>query len=255
MLALRYDREQDRSDLVVLDASEFGGDPVAVVPLPRRVPWGSMGVGWRTEERDHDSREPEMRGRSIIPLWLGLMLLATCGVDRTALARSGAGDDPDAIEFFEKSIRPIFAEKCQKCHGGDKAKGGLSLTGREALLKGGDSGPAAVPGRPRDSLLIQAVERRGDLKMPPKGKLSSGEIERLGRWIERGLPWPEAESHAAAPADREAAQPWWSFRPVRAMLPPPLKDTAGPCSEIDRFILAGLETRGLDRPSPPANAP
>ena len=138
-----------------------------------------------------------MRGPSIIAFWLGLRLLAACGTPTTALARSGAGDDADGIAFFEKSIRPIFAEKCQKCHGGDKAKGGLSLTGREALLKGGDSGPAAVPGKPRDSLLIQAVERRGELKMPPKGKLSPGEIERLGRWIERGLPWPEAEALAS----------------------------------------------------------
>ena len=191
-----------------------------------------------------------MRGPSIIPLWLGLALLAICGAATTALARSGAGDDADGIEFFEKSIRPLLAEKCQKCHGGDKAKGGLSLTGREALLKGGDSGPAALPGRPRDSLLIQAVERRGELKMPPKGKLSPGEIERLGRWIERGLPWPEAEARAA-PADRDAAQAWWSFQPVRAMSPPPLKDTTGPRSEIDRFILAGLEARGL-RPAEPA---
>ena len=146
-----------------------------------------------------------MRGPSIIPLWLGLALLAICGTTVTALARSGAGEDPDGIEFFEKSIRPILAEKCQKCHGGDKAKGGLSLTGREALLKGGDSGPAAVPGQPRDSLLIQAVEQRGDLKMPPKGKLSPGEIERLGRWIERGLPWPEAEVRAAPRRSRRGA--------------------------------------------------
>ena len=186
-----------------------------------------------------------MRRRMVIPLCLGLALLATCGADTTVLARSGAGDDADGTEFFEKSIRPILAEKCQKCHGGDKAKGGLSLTGRESMLKGGDSGPAAVPGRPRDSLLIQAVEHRAELKMPPKGKLTAGEIERLSRWIERGLPWPEAEAHAADPADRVALRPWWSFRPVRAISPPPVKDTAQPHSEIDRFIQAGLEARGL----------
>ena len=103
-------------------------------------------------------------------------------------------DDPGAVEFFEKAIRPILAEKCQKCHGGDKTKGGLSLTGRESVLKGGDSGPAAVPGKPRESLLIEAVEHRGELKMPPKGKLTPGEIDRLGRWIELGLPWPEAHA-------------------------------------------------------------
>ena len=184
-----------------------------------------------------------MSGRSIIPLWLGLAWLATCGADRTALARSGAGDDAGGIEFFEKSIRPILAEKCQKCHGGDKAKGGLSLTGREAVLKGGDSGPAAVPGGRATACSSQAVERRGDLKMPPKEKLSPDEIDRLGAGSSGACPGPRPRRRPDAVADRDAAPPWWSFRPVRAMLPPRVKDTVAPRSEIDRFILAGLEAR------------
>ena len=123
-------------------------------------------------------RDRSAHGLSVVTLTLAFI---ACGAD-----------DPGGAEFFEKSVRPILAEKCQKCHGGDRAKGGLSLTGRESVLKGGDSGPAAVAGKPRDSLLIQAVEHRGELKMPPKGKLTPGEIDRLGRWIEQGLPWPEA---------------------------------------------------------------
>ena len=134
-------------------------------------------------------RDRSSRGLSVLVLTLAFI---ACGAD-----------DPGGAEFFEKSIRPILAEKCQKCHGGDKAKGGLSLTGRESVLRGGDSGPAAVPRKPRDSLLIAAVEQRGELKMPPKGKLTPGEIDDLGRWIERGLPWPEAEVQAAPP-DRDA---------------------------------------------------
>ena len=81
--------------------------------------------------------------------------------------------------------------------------------------------------------------------MPPKGKLSAGEIDRLGRWIEQGLPWPEA--HASAPvaaAGRDGSRSWWSFQPVRAVTPPAVSDAAWPRTEIDRFVLAGLEARG-----------
>jgi hypothetical protein len=186
---------------------------------------------------------------------LGVLLLAIACV-RTEAAFAGAGaDDPAASEFFEKSVRPILAEKCQKCHGGDKARGGLSLAGRDSVLKGGDSGPAAVPGKPRESRIIQAVEQRGELKMPPKGRLSRGEIDRLSRWVELGLPWPEAHAAAADGAGSEAkrgeAGPWWSFRPIRVASPPAVRDAAWPRTEIDHFILAALEARGM-RPSPPA---
>jgi hypothetical protein len=184
-------------------------------------------------------------------LGLGVLLLA--GVCIAPVTFAG-DDDLAASEFFEKSIRPILAEKCQKCHGGDKPKGGLSLAGRESLVKGGDSGPAAVSGKPRESLIIEAVEQRGELRMPPKGKLSRGEIDHLVRWVELGLPWPEA--HAPAPAGaapkHQDSGPWWSFRPVRALSPPAVQDAAWPRTEIDRFILAELEKQGM-APSPPAD--
>src|SRR4051812_21161841 len=83
---------------------------------------------------------------------------------------------PDrGAEFFEKEVRPILVERCQSCHGDKKASGGLRLTGRAALLEGGESGPAVVPGKPGQSRLIDAVEYRGTAKMPPKGKLSAAE--------------------------------------------------------------------------------
>ncbi len=176
---------------------------------------------------------------------------------RSAVAASGRADDPGAVEFFEKSIRPILAGKCQKCHGDEKTKGGLSLGGRALVLKGGDSGPAAVPGKPRESLIIAAVEQHGELKMPPTGKLSPGEVERLRRWIELDMPWPEthagdSKAPSAVAARSDPPRDWWSFRPVRATTPPAVKDTGWPRTEIDRFILAALEARGL-KPSPPAD--
>jgi hypothetical protein len=168
-----------------------------------------------------------------------------------------AGTNPGAAEFFEKEVRPLLADKCQKCHGGPRPRAGLSLTGRDPILTGGDSGPAAVPGRPRDSLILQAVEQRGELKMPPKGKLSDAEVDRLRRWIERGLPWPAAHAGSpagpsGAPPERAAPRPWWAFQPLQAGPPPAVRDAAWPRSEIDRFLLAELEARGL-RPARPAD--
>ncbi len=113
-----------------------------------------------------------------------------------------------------------------------------------------------MPGKAGESLIVEAVEHRGELKMPPKGKLSEGEIDRLRRWIDLGLPWPE--SHGGSPGPGEvprtlkASQAWWSFQPVRAETPPTVKDTAWPRSEIDRFILAGLEAKGMT-PARPAD--
>src|SRR5262245_54627386 len=95
-----------------------------------------------------------------------------------ALATSNlaAGDTPGkdlaTVEFFEREVRPLLIEKCQACHGEKKVRGGLRLTGKSAVLKGGDRGPALVPGKPEESLLIQAVGYSGDLKMPPAGKLT-----------------------------------------------------------------------------------
>ena len=142
-----------------------------------------------------------------------------------------------------------------------KLRGGLSLARRDLLLKGGDSGSAAMPGKPKESLLVEAVEHRGELKMPPDGKLSATEIDHLRRWIEIGLPWPDAPATSPAkPAtgstgkstDADEARAWWSFRPLRRADPPAVKDSAWPRSAIDRFILAGLEAKGL-RPTPPAD--
>src|SRR5438552_4423666 len=100
--------------------------------------------------------------------------------------------EPPAAEFFEKEVRPLLIERCQTCHGDQKQKGGLKLTSRAAILQGGESGPAAVPRKPDDSLLVKAVRQAGELKMPLKGKLSDREVAALTRWVADGLPWPDA---------------------------------------------------------------
>ena len=100
---------------------------------------------------------------------LGLLLVGT----PLPAAEPGA-------EFFEAEIRPILIKHCQECHSAKKTKGGLRMTSRAELLKGGDSGPAIVPGRPKESLLLQAIAYQGggELRMPPKGKLAAKQIKK-----------------------------------------------------------------------------
>jgi mono/diheme cytochrome c family protein len=161
--------------------------------------------------------------------------------------------DP-AAEFFEMKVRPLLAKNCFACHTQSKM-GGLSLTSREEVLKGGNSGPAIKAGDPDQSLLIQAIRQTHEkLKMPPAGKLADAEIELLAKWVKDGAAWPE---HKAAPkpegykitAEQRA---WWSFQPVRKPAPPAVKDAAWPKTDIDRFLLAAMETKGV-KPVAPAD--
>jgi hypothetical protein len=184
-------------------------------------------------------------------------LLPALSLLGTGTSRAADKPDPATAEFFEKEIRPLLTERCFKCHGGEKTRGSLKLTSRATLLQGGDSGPAAVPGDPDKSLLLQAVRHDG-LKMPPKEKLKDQEIEKLTRWVKLGLPWPETGASAVAVRTdqeyqiTEAQRRFWSFQPLRDVAPPAVKDGTWPRSGIDRFILAGLEAHGL-RPTKPAD--
>jgi hypothetical protein len=161
---------------------------------------------------------------------------------------------PEAAEFFEARIRPVLVENCLKCHGPKKQSSGLRLDSREAVLKGGDTGPAVVPGRPDDSLIIQAVSHRHDeLKMPPKGKLPDAEVALLSRWVAMGAPWPAGAGKgkgAATSADPTAGH--WAFRPMRPTPPPTVRDRSWVATPVDAFILARLEEKGI-APSPPAD--
>ena len=162
-----------------------------------------------------------MRGLSVIPLLLGLAATATCGTALEARAQSAA--DPDGIEFFEKSIRPILVERCSQCHGGrtKKAEGGLVVMPRSGLLEGGDSGPAIVPGDPDSSLLIRAIRYTDEaLRMPPKGRLAPEEVSAFEAWVKRGAPAPDP-APASGEHDPVASGPstrgdHWAFRVPRA---------------------------------------
>jgi hypothetical protein len=164
---------------------------------------------------------------------------------------SGRSEEPaDAkAEFFEKEVRPILVEKCQGCHGDVKPKGKLKLTSRAAILEGGDNGPAIVSGKPDESLLIKAVRYHDEPRMPPKGKLADRQIEILERWVKQGASWPGAKTSVASTNSgftiTEKHRQFWSFQPVKAVTPPSVRDSIWPKSNIDRFILAGLEAKGI----------
>lgn len=168
------------------------------------------------------------------------------------LATRAAGADaptPEQLEFFEKRVRPVLVTQCGECHGDTKAKGGLNLGSAQAMLRGGDSGPVIVTGKPDESLLIEVVGHRGDIKMPPKEKLSDEAIADLRRWIEFGAPWPAeivTDQTAGAGFQITAEQrSFWSFQPLREVQAPTVRSTEWPAGNLDRFILAGIESAGL----------
>jgi len=154
------------------------------------------------------------------------------------------------LAFFETNIRPVLVKTCYECHSADskELKAGLALDARAAILKGGDSGKAAIPGRPEASLLIKSLTHADpDLKMPPDkhgGRLSDGVIENFSEWVRRGLPMPEGktigvEEKMAARLDH------WAFHAPVDRPAPGIKDPAWPWTEVDRFILAELERKDL----------
>ena len=165
----------------------------------------------------------------------------------------------EAADFFEMEIRPLLVGRCFECHGpASELEGHLNLASRETLLAGGDTGPAAVAGKPKESLLIEAIRYQG-LKMPPKAKLSDTEIAKLERWVEMGLPWPGSNGAAPSPKSAEAEfqisaaqRQHWSFQPLAVSSPPDVRDHAWPRSDIDRFVLARLEQTGCV-PNQPAD--
>jgi hypothetical protein len=168
-----------------------------------------------------------------------------------------AAPPPADVEFFEKKVRPVLFERCFRCHSVEakKQKGGLLLDGRTALLKGGDTGPALVPGDADKSLIVQAVRYQKDhLQMPPSGKLPAHEIAALEEWVRRGAVFPGAAKvvETKTPRDLAEARKFWAFQPPREMPTPTVTDRAWPKQRIDTFLLAAMEKKSL-HPSPAGN--
>jgi len=182
-----------------------------------------------------------------------LLLLILSGTLAAEALPQAAPDDAVSLEFFEKKVRPVLVDRCYSCHSGTakKLKGGLRLDSLAAALKGGDTGPALVPGNPAKSLLIEAIGYGNvELQMPPKGKLPAAQIADLTDWVKRGAPWTKGEA-ASGPkiepfdlAKRRAEH--WAWAPLRRDPPPPVKNAAWARRPLDRYLLAKLEANGLE---------
>ncbi len=170
-----------------------------------------------------------------------LLILATIAGLGASGPSAHAGDPGAGSEsFFELKVRPVLAGTCVKCHGAKKASGGLRLDSRDAMIAGGEGGPAIVPGAPERSLLVRAISHADDtLKMPPNRPLSRDAQNALAAWIAAGAPWPKSDS-----AQPIQGQSHWAFEPLRPVTPP--ADPTGWASlPIDRLVAAGHRSDGL----------
>jgi len=166
-----------------------------------------------------------------------------------------ADPTPAQIEFFENKIRPVLADNCFKCHSHEapKLKAGLSVEFRDALLKGGENGPAIVPGDPEKSMLIRAVRYTDpDLQMPPKDKkLAQQQIDDLVTWVKMGAPFSKV-APIVSRTYNESDRDHWAFKPVKKRVVPEVKDAGWVKTPVDAFIVAKLEENGM-KPSPMAD--
>ena len=167
----------------------------------------------------------------------------------TSPALAAKPDQAD-VEFFEKKIRPVLAKHCYSCHAADAktVMGGLLLDTAEPMLTGGDSGPAVVPGNPKESLLLEAL-RHESFEMPPTTKLPDNVIADFEKWIAKGAPDPRKSTGPVArprsTIDVDEGRKFWAFQQPKQAAIPATKDKAWPRGDIDRFVLDRLEKEGV----------
>jgi hypothetical protein len=183
-----------------------------------------------------------MKPSRVLASWL-VWLLAT--------AATAAAADADGDRFFRERIEPVLRAECYRCHSeqAEKVKGGLLLDSRAGVLRGGDSGPAVVPGKDGESLLIQALRHEGGRTMPPKKpRLPDATIADFAKWVAMGVPDPRAEAVSSVTED---ARRHWAFQPVRKASSPLVRDPSWVRNPLDAFVLSKLEERGWS-PAPAA---
>ncbi|WP_053333675.1 PSD1 and planctomycete cytochrome C domain-containing protein [Gemmatimonas phototrophica] len=171
---------------------------------------------------------------------------------KIVLAASVSGEAEGGMtpgaRIFANKVRPVLEQKCFACHTNEE-RGGLRLDSRERILKGGGRGPAVIPGNPEQSLIISALRHeREELRMPRNAaKLSDAEIQGFVEWIQAGAEWAKTEAPIAVPrrAATKAEREFWSFSPHPVIKVPTPKNTEWVKTDIDRFVLAQLEQRGL----------
>jgi len=184
---------------------------------------------------------------------------------RAAEGNAHAGIQADQLAFFEKNIRPVLIESCYKCHAADsnKIRGGLTLDTRQSALLGGESGhPGITPGKPSESTIYNAITwDDDDMQMPPKKQLPAEVVANFKKWIEMGAPDPREGTPVANASggkreiNMDEGRKHWSFQKPVKTEPPAVKTEGWAKTDIDKFILAGMESKGLhpvrdaDRPT------
>ena len=157
---------------------------------------------------------------------------------------------PEQRRFFEEKVRPLLVERCFRCHAEKKHEGSLRVDTRETIVAGGDSGPAIVPGKPDESLLIEAVRYRS-LEMPPDRRLPKGEVDVLVKWVQMGAPWPGSAGEKILVPRRPGLEitdedrSYWAFQPIRKPVVPNTDSNWDDASPIDAFVFDQLNRRGL----------
>ena len=217
-------------------------------------------MAWRTRQtgpetgpitRHGGNRLRSPSGFATIPQALAgalTLLCLTLGITRAEEQLQPSGSPtPNDFRLFETAVRPVLATQCVKCHGSEKQESGLRLDSWEAMIKGGDSGPAVVPGKPEESLLIEAI-RYDSYEMPPDEQLPDPEIAGIVQWVESGASWPpdltlKMRNRPVEITDEDRAH--WSFQPVTDPPLPVVTNAAWCRSKIDRFVLHKLEREGL----------
>jgi hypothetical protein len=177
-----------------------------------------------------------------------LTIVVCCMLANGAVADDKPVTPQEAEATFNRDVLPILKQHCYSCHShaAKKVKGGLVLDSRSGWAKGGDTGPAVVPGKPAESLLIQSVRYKG-LEMPPTGKLPEETIAKLERWIASGAFDPRVAESKPSPQviDLNEGRKHWAFQPIREASPPIVRDMQWPRNDVDRFLLATLEEKNL----------
>ena len=162
----------------------------------------------------------------------------------------------DGVKFYDAQVKPVLKANCLPCHSAG-ASGGLRLTDRESILKGGVSGPSVLLDKPNESLLVKAVHYDGK-QMPPSGKMAQANIDLLTKWVQIGLPMSATTVADSGPVKKgpppvnAETMRFWSFRPVKRPTVPKVKNSAWVKSPIDAFLLSKLEAKHLT-PAAPAS--
>ena len=204
-------------------------------------------------QRDLGDKQP-LRSAKPMPAEFDFSKVPAEKIKKAAKPQDERGDSwgSSEIEFFEKKIRPVLAEHCYQCHSttAKKLKADLRLDSRVGMLTGGDLGPALMPGNPEKSRLVDAITYKNvDLKMPPKTRLPDAVIADLTAWVKMGAPWPDEKlvkknTYSDFNVEKRK-QEHWSWQPIRVPPVPQVIDAAWPKGDIDRFLLAKLEAKGI----------